>query len=132
MGRCSVKDKVPFVQKINDKVFALDNKVVKANAFMNDETSYILFYNSEGSLSYDYRPMVSFGVYCIMQKDEQIENAYAARSFRKGFEWINDDLVDELAKEAVDKANLLFLATKPKAGEMPVVMGAGGSGILLA
>ncbi|NOR75520.1 MAG: TldD/PmbA family protein [Draconibacterium sp.] len=127
----SVKDKVPFVQKINDKVFSLDEKVIKVNAFLNDETSYVLFYNSEGRLTYDYRPMVMFGVVCIMQKGEQIENAYSARSMRKGFEWIDDNLIDELADEAIARTNILFEATKPKAGEMPVVMGAGGSGILL-
>jgi TldD protein len=127
----SVEDKVPFVQKINDKVFSLDEKVIKVNAFMSDETSYMLFYNSEGRLTYDYRPMINFGAVCIMQKDGKIENAYSARSFRKGFEWLTEKLVDELANEAVDRTNLLFEATKPKAGEMPVVMGAGGSGILL-
>ncbi len=127
----SVKDKVPFVQQINDKVFELDEKVIKVNAFLNDETSYVLFYNSEGRLTYDYRPMISFGAVCIMQKGEQIENSYAARSFRKGFEWMDETLVAELAKEAVDKTNILFEAVKPRAGEMPVVMGAGGSGILL-
>ncbi|SHF25444.1 microcin-processing peptidase 2. Unknown type peptidase. MEROPS family U62 [Mariniphaga anaerophila] len=127
----SVEDKVPFVQKINDKVFSLDEKVIKVNAFLSDETSYVMFYNSEGRLTYDYRPMISFGAVCIMQKDGKIENSYAARSFRKGFEWLTDDLVDELANEAVDRTNILFEATKPKAGEMPVVMGAGGSGILL-
>ena len=127
----SVKDKVPFVQKINDKVFELDEKVIKVNAFLNDETSYVLFYNSEGRLTYDYRPMVSFSVVCVMQKGDKIENFYSARSFRKGFEWLDDNLVEELAKEVVGRTNLLFEATKPKAGEMPVVMGAGGSGILL-
>ncbi|MFW6310570.1 MAG: TldD/PmbA family protein, partial [Prolixibacteraceae bacterium] len=127
----SVKDKVPYVQQINDKVFDLDKKVIKVNAFMSDETSNVLFFNSEGRLTYDYRPMVNFGAMCIMQKENQIENGYAARSFRKGYEWLTDYLVDELANEAVDRTNLLFEATKPKAGEMPVVMGAGGSGILL-
>src|SRR5690554_1820228 len=127
----SVKDKVPFVQKINDKVFGLDNKVIKVNAFLGDETSYVLFFNSEGRLTYDYRPMISFGAMCIMEKDGKVENSYAARSFRKGFEWLNDDVVDLLAREAVDRTNLLFEATKPRAGEMPVVVGAGGSGILL-
>lgn len=127
----SVKDKVPFVQKINDKVFGLDEKVIKVNAFLNDETSYVLFYNSDGRLTYDYRPMISFGAVCIMQKGEQIENAYSARSFRKGFEWLDDSLIDELSTEAVNRTNILFDAIKPKAGEMPVVMGAGGSGILL-
>ncbi len=127
----SVKDKVPFVQQINDKVFSLDSKVIKVNAFLGDETSYVLFYNSEGQLTYDYRPMISFGVVCIMEKDGKVENSYAARSFRKGFEWLSGEIVDELAKEAVDRTRLLFDATKPKAGEMAVVMGAGGSGILL-
>ena len=127
----SVKDKVPFIQKINDKVFSLDEKVTKVNAYYGDETALILFYNSEGKLTYDYRPMVRLGVVCIMEKDGQLENAYAARSFRKGYEFLSADLVDELSNEAVAKANILFDATKPKAGEMPVVMGAGGSGILL-
>src|SRR5680860_211338 len=104
----SVKDKVPFVQKINDKVFGLDEKVIKVNAFLNDETSYVLFFNSEGKLTYDYRPMARFGAVCIMQKGEQIENAYSARSFRKGFEWLDDNLIDELAKEAIDRTNILF------------------------
>ena len=127
----SVKDKVPFVQKVNDKIFGLDEKVIKVNAGMNDESSYVMFYNSEGRLTYDYRPMISFYAVCIMQDGEQIENAYSARSVRRGFEWLTDDLVDELANEAVEKTNLLFKAGKPKAGEMPVVLGAGGSGILL-
>ncbi len=127
----TIKDKVPFVQKINDKVFSLDSKVTKVNAFLGDETSTILFYNSEGRLTYDYRPMMRLGAVCIMEKDGQIENAYAARSFRKGFEVMTDDIVNEIAREAIDKTNILFGAGKPKAGEMPVVLGAGGSGILL-
>lgn len=127
----TVKDKVPFVQKINDKVFSLDNKVVKVNAFLSDETSLILFFNSEGVLTYDYRPMVSFGAVCIMQQNGRTENSYSARSFRKGYEWLTESLVDELAREVVDRTNLLFDAVRPKGGEMPVVMGAGGSGILL-
>ena len=127
----SIKDKVPFLKAANDKLFALDDKVIKAKAFMSDETAYTMFVSSEGVMTHDYRPMVTFGLVSIMQRGEQIENAYAARAFRKGFEFLNDDLTDLLAKEAVDKTNILFDATKPKAGEMPVVMGAGGSGILL-
>ena len=127
----SVKEKVPYVQKINDAIFALDNKIIKVNAFLSDESTYVLFYNSEGRLTWDYRPMVNFGAVCIMQKEGKIENSYVARSFRKGFEWLSESLVEELANEVVEKTNLLFEASRPKAGEMPVVMGAGGSGILL-
>ncbi len=127
----SIKDKVPFLKSANDKLFAADDKIIKAKAFMTDETAYTMFVSSEGVMTHDYRPMVTFGLVSIMQRGEQIENAYAARAYRKGFEFLNENLVDLIVKEAVDKTNILFDATKPKAGEMPVVMGAGGSGILL-
>jgi len=127
----SVEDKVPYVQKLNDRVHELDEKVTKVSVSLADETSYVLFYNSEGRLTYDYRPLASFRVRSVMEKDGQIENGASARSYRKGFEWLGDDLIEEIAQEAVDNTNILFGATKPIAGEMPVVLGAGGSGILL-
>jgi len=90
-----------------------------------------MFYNSEGLLTCDFRPMATLGVVCVMEKDGVIENDYSARSVRQGFEFMNDDVVEELAREAVRKTNFLFGAGKPRAGELPVVLGAGGSGILL-
>ena len=48
-----------------------------------------------------------------------------------GSEILTNGLIDELSKEAVAKTSQLFLAGKPTAGEMEVVMGAGESGILL-
>ncbi len=127
----SVEDKIPYVQKTNDRVFKLDDKVTKVRVFLSDESDYVMFYNSEGLLTSDYRPMASLAILCVMEKDGHIENAYSSRAYRKGFEFLDDDLVEELAREAVDRTNILFGATKPKAGEMPVVLGAGGSGILL-
>jgi TldD protein len=66
-----------------------------------------------------------------MEENGQMENSYAARAYRKGFEFLNEDLINILAREAVDNTAILFKAVKPKGGEMPVVMAAGGSGILL-
>jgi TldD protein len=127
----SVEEKVPYVQKINDRVFELDEKVTKVNATLADETAYVMFYNSEGLFTYDYRPLASFRVRCVMEKDGQIESDGSSRSYRIGFEWMDDALIEEIAREAVDRTNILFGATRPRAGEMPVVLGAGGSGILL-
>ena len=127
----SLKDKMPYLQKLNDKIFSLDKRVSKVMANQSDTTSHILFCNSEGVMYYDYRPMVTLGAVCIMEENGRMENSYAARAYRKGFEFLSDDLVEILAREAVDNTAILFKAIKPKGGEMPVVMGAGGSGILL-
>lgn len=127
----SVADKKLFVQKLNDRIFELDSRVIKASVSLNDSTSYILFFNSEGILTWDYRPMSIMYGSCTMQQDGKIENGYASRAYRKGFEFLSDDLIETLAQEAVAQTSLMFEAIKPKGGEMPVVMGAGSSGILL-
>lgn len=127
----SVADKKSFVQKLNDRIFELDARVIKASVSLNDSTSYILFFNSEGILTWDYRPMSLMSGSCTMEQGGKIENGYASRAYRKGFEYLNNDLVETLAKEAVAQTSLMFEAIKPKGGEMPVVMGAGSSGILL-
>jgi len=127
----SVKEKIPFLERVNDKIFSLDSKVTKVNAGIGDTTSYILFYNSEGLIACDYRPLVYISLTCVMEKDGRIENSYISRSARQGFEFLTNDLIDNLAKEAVEKTNIQFEAGMPKAGEMEVVMSAGESGILL-
>jgi TldD protein len=126
-----VKTKMPYLQQLNDQVFALDNRVQKVSASLADTTSHILFCNSEGLIYYDYRPMVTLGAVCIMEENGKTENSYAARAFRMGAEFLTPAIIKEIADEAVAKTALLFKAIKPKGGEMPVVMGAGGSGILL-
>jgi TldD protein len=127
----SAGDKKKYVQQLNDRIFELDKRVVKASVSLSDSTSYILFFNSEGILCSDYRPMcVMFGS-CTMEQDGKMENNYSSRAYRKGFEFLSNDLIETLAQEAIAQTAIMFEAVKPKGGEMPVVMGAGGSGILL-
>jgi len=76
----SVKDKIPYVQKINDRLFEMDEKVTKVGASLNDETAYVMFYNSEGLFTYDYRPLASYSAYCVMEKDGQREISGSTRS----------------------------------------------------
>lgn len=127
----SVADKKDFVQKLNDRIFELDLRVVKANVSLSDSTSYILFINTEGIFCCDYRPMCVMYGSCIMEYNGTTESGYASRAYRKGFEFLDDCLIETLANEAVAQTSLMFEADQPKGGEMPVVMGAGSSGILL-
>ena len=127
----AVSDKKKFVQKLNDRIFELDRRVIKASVALRDSTSYILYYNSEGILCSDYRPMCIMYASCTMEQNGKMESNQSSRAYRKGFEFLNDELVEILALEAVKQTAVMFDAVKPKGGEMPVVMGAGGSGILL-
>lgn len=127
----SIKDKIPFMQRMNDNIFAADKRVSQVNIYLMDTSSYILFHNSEGLITWDYRPMITLAGVCIMEENGKIENFYVTRSFRMGSEFLTNKLVDELSEEVVARTAKLFDASRPKAGEMEVVMGAGQSGILL-
>lgn len=127
----SVKDKMPYLQKLNDRIFELDSRIIKVNASINDSTSYILYYNSEGRLCHDIRPMIQLYGGCVMQQGDKIENGFSSRAARKDASFLTDAVIEEIAQEAVKKTAIMFDAVKPKGGEMPVVMAAGGSGILL-
>jgi len=127
----SIRDKIPFMSSLNEKIFAGDVRVTKVNITMDDITSYILFFNSEGLLTWDYRPLTFLSARTIMEENGRIENSTVAQSYRMGYEFLTTELVEKLAVQALEETSQLFKAVKPKAGEMEVVMGAGRSGILL-
>jgi len=127
----NVQAKMPYLQKLNDRVFALDPRVTRVNASIYDTTSYILYYNSEGRLCHDCRPTALAVARCIMQDGDKIENYTLSRASRSDFSFLTDALIEEIAQELVETTAMLFKAAQPKGGEMPVVMAAGNSGILL-
>lgn len=127
----SVNEKIPYLQTLNEKIFALDNRVIKVMASMQNTTSHILFCNSEGQMFYDYRPMAQMSATCIMAEGNRTENSFGGKSLRMGAEFLTDNLIDEIATKTVQKTAFLFNCIQPQGGEMPVVMGCGESGILL-
>jgi TldD protein len=125
------KQRIPYVQKLNDRIFELDSRVNKVMISLSDSTTYVLFVNSEGVMYHDFRPLASLSANCVMEQNGSFENGRAARSFRMGLEFLTDQLVEEIAQETVAETAVMYEAITPKGGEMPVVFGAGGSGIFL-
>jgi TldD protein len=80
---------------------------------------------------YDYIPMGTLSAMCLMEHNGRKEQNNSSRSFHLGAEFLSDEMIDEMATEVVGRTSILFDAVRPQGGVMPVVMGAGGSGILL-
>jgi TldD protein len=64
------------------------------------------------------------------QDGRREQNGYNVAG-RAGFEFYTPERLERVAREAVARTAVLFEAVPPPAGEMPVVLGAGSSGILL-
>ena len=122
---------LPFLKELEKDVFSRDTRIIKVIARMSDSVSDVMMFNSLGELTCDTRPMGSVTVTAVFQQGGRTENKTVSRSFRMGAELIGSDLVKELADEVVKGIDERFAATRPKGGQMSVVMGAGASGILL-
>ena len=122
---------VPFLEKLQERIMSLDSRVIKVIARLSYSHSDIMMFNSSGEMACDSRPMGSVTASVIFSDGTRNENKTASRSFRCGAELLSDSLLEELAAEAVKGIDARFGARRPKGGRMPVVMGAGASGILL-
>ena len=120
-----------FLQTLEKEVSSKDSRIVKVIARASDSESDVMMYNSMHEARFDSRPIGSVTVSAVFQEGDKSETRTASRSFRKGFEMLDTQLIEELANEVVKGIDARFEARRPKGGRMSVVMGAGASGILL-
>jgi TldD protein len=124
-------EKLPLVSALNEKAFAADPRVKKVSVFMRDEAGAILMADSTGRVVEDHQPMTLLFVSVLAEQDGRREqNGYNVAG-RAGFEFYTPERLDRVVREAVARTSILFEAGPPPAGEMPVVLAAGSSGILL-
>ncbi len=127
----TVEEKKRYLIMLKDLINAQSERVINISGRIADQESRILFFNSLGEMFTDTRPLAAIAATVVMQEDSRIENFYASRSLRQGFEFLSEGIVKELAHNVVEGCSRLFEAGRPPCGEMQVVMGAGASGVLL-
>jgi len=123
--------KLPILTGLNDKVFAADPRVKKARVFFIDQASAVLYAGSDGRVVEDLQPMTVCYVMCVAEQDGQREENFGVVAGRDGISFYTPERLARLVKKTVDRTVVLFDAVQAPAGEMPVVLAAGSSGILL-
>lgn len=122
---------IPFMKRIDSEIRSRDSRAIKVVAMLSYSVSDIMMYNSLGELTCDSRPLGSVSVQTIFKQGGRTEDSSVSRSLRRGPEMIDEALLEDLVSRAVRGIDAKFEAKRPKGGRMPVVMGAGASGILL-
>ncbi len=125
------EEKLPILTALNERAFAADARVRKVNVYMRDESGAILVADSSGRMIEDSQPMTLL-VLSVLAEDRgrREQNGYNVAG-RAGFEFYSPERLDRVVREAIARTTILFEASPPPAGEMPVVLAAGSSGILL-
>ncbi len=125
------EQKLPILDAVNARVLAADPRVKKVTVHFRDESGAVLLADSQGRIVEDLQPMTLLYVSCLAEQNGQREQGGYNVAGRAGFEFYGPDRVDRVVREAVARTTILFEAAPPPAGEMPVVLAAGSSGILL-
>ncbi|HEY6548352.1 MAG TPA: metallopeptidase TldD-related protein [Vicinamibacteria bacterium] len=125
------EQKLPLLNSLNEQAFARDPRVRKVNVTFGDGASVILIADSQGRVVEDAQPMTLLYLSCVAEQGGQREQNTYGVAGREDLSFYSPDRMERIVREAVDRTTILFEAVVPPAGEMPVVLAAGASGILL-
>jgi TldD protein len=126
-----VASKVQLVQGVNEKCFSRSPLIIKVTAQYHDEQKRIMVVCSDGAKAEDLQPKSYLTAMVVVEKDGRRERANWGHGGRRAFSWYTPALVDEITRKAAERGLRLLEAVKPPAGEMPVVLGPGLTGVLL-
>ncbi len=108
-----------------------DPRVVAVNAHVSDEVQEVWIATSEGRLVHDCRPLVTLGVQVVASEKKERGSGYVADGGRTSIAYFDRETPELLASEAARIATVNVGALPAPAGEMEMIVGAGGGGVLL-
>jgi TldD protein len=126
-----IDQKLPLIKFVESKAKSLDPAVEKVSVYWADQDERLMIATLDGNLVTDHRPMTRVTVTVTARKGETVQSGYSNIAAREEFSWYTEDRLATMVKEAVDRTMVLFDARRPPAGEMPVILASGASGILL-
>jgi TldD protein len=121
----------PLLASLNQQAFAADPRIKKVNLHLRSESSAILMVDSAGRLSEDRQPMTTLSISVVAEQGGRREQNGYNLAGRAGLEFYTAERLDRLVRQAIDRTTILFEAGPAPAGDLPVVLAAGSSGILL-
>jgi len=128
----SLEEKISLVKRAYRAGLAFDGKIKKVHVSFADQIRRILVVNSSGLKISDTQPLLKLACRCIAEKAGKRESGYSGGGGRMGLEYFDKNLSPEdIAHDAAVEALLLLEAVPAPAGEMPVVLAPGHSGVLI-
>jgi TldD protein len=110
---------------------ACDSRIVAVNAHVTDELQEVWIATSEGRIVRDCRPMVTLGVQVVASDGRERGSGYAGDGGRTSIAYFDEHTPEMLATDAARIATVNLGAVPAPAGEMAMIVGAGGGGVLL-
>ncbi|MDR0677377.1 MAG: hypothetical protein LBF57_01715 [Holosporaceae bacterium] len=128
----SLENKIKFLKEIDSYARGKSEHIKQVIASINSVWQIVSILRDDGEKRYDVRPLVRLSLFIVIEKNGVFENGMYAGGGRFGYDSIfSESTKIDYVNEALRQAELKAEAIKAPAGEMPVVLGNGWTGILL-
>jgi TldD protein len=124
-------DKRALLERADRAARAHDPRIVRVEASLSEEIREILVATSDGRFARDVQPLLRFGVRAIAESNGRRQEGSSGGGGRTTLGYFDDKSPEWHAREAARQALLMLDAVDAPAGNMPVVLAPGDSGILL-
>jgi TldD protein len=126
-------DKLALLRAADKAARAFDPRIVKVQVSFHESIKEVLLFTSDGRMAHDVQPLLRFGVNAVAEVGGKRQSGSGGGGGRYGLDYFAKAQRDATAhgKEAARVAIAMLDAVDAPAGEMPVVLGPGDSGILL-
>ena len=122
---------VELLERAEVAARAYDPRVTAVNAHVSDEVQEVWIATSEGYVVHERRPLVSLGVQVIGAKDGERGSGFFGDGGRTSIAYFDEHDPEGIARESARIAMTNLDARPAPAGEMEMIVGAGGGGVLL-
>lgn len=122
--------KVELLTRADEVARSEGDAITQVSARYADSVRRILVANSDGLITADDQVKTLFSVSCVATGDTGMQTGRESVGHTVGFELFDRYDVDELAQRAARRALTKLGARPAPSGEMPVVIGSGGGGVM--
>lgn len=127
----SATEKIDILRRADAAARAYDSRVSRVSVSYAETQKDILIIASDGRFSSDRQPMLRINVSVVARDADRRQTGVEGGGGRYGMEYFDSHPPEHFGKEAARIAITMLDAREAPAGQMPVVLGNGDSGVLL-
>jgi TldD protein len=127
----TAREYVALLERADIAARGFDSRIASVNAHVADELQDVWIASSDGTLVHDHRPLVTLGVQAVATDKRERGSGYVGDGNRSSIEFYTGHSPETLAIDAARIATTNLEAIAAPAGEMEMVVGSGGGGVLL-
>ncbi len=122
---------VALLERADEAARRFDARVTAVNASVSDELQEVWIGTSDGRWLHDRRPLISLGVQVVSAKNGERGHGFVGDGGRTSIAFYDRRTPESIALEAARISTTNLEAVPAPAGEMEMIVGCGGGGVLL-